>query len=109
MRYSFRMQKTKGKKESKEKKEQDALLKSFLGTVHHFFGSWDTIFGSVFDVRKKHLIKYSVAELLCTGVLMFVFHLKSRRQIAYKLGKNEMSEEKFKELLEWGKCRTEIL
>lgn len=58
------------------------------------------MFVDVFDARKKHLIKYPIAELLCTGVLMFVFRLKSRRQITYKLRNNDISAEKFKLL--WG-------
>lgn len=85
-------------KKTKTEEEQQDLLKAFLGTVEHFFGSWNAILGGVFDPRKKHLIRYSMTTLLCTGILMFVFRLGARRQINYILRNNEISEEKFKAL-----------
>jgi hypothetical protein len=72
-----------------------------MGTVHHFFGSWEKIFGGVSDARDQSLIIYPIAELLFTGVLMYLFRLSARRQINYELRKNEASEGKFKAL--WGK------
>jgi hypothetical protein len=77
-----------------ENQEQKALLKAFMGTVQHFFGSWQAIFKGVCDVRHPDLITYPLASLLCTGVLMFIFRLGSRRQIKYQLGENGPSQAK---------------
>lgn len=85
---------------SKEEKEQRALLESMTGTVDHFFGSWDGIFGGVTDARKQYLITYPLESLLFTGVLMYLFRLGARRQINFELRDNENSEEKFEVL--WG-------
>jgi hypothetical protein len=75
-------------------REQKDLLKAMLGTVVHFFGSWQAIFSGVRDGRNPDLITYPLAQLLCTGVLLFMFRLGSRRQIKYQLGENEPSEAK---------------
>lgn len=74
--------------------EQTALLKAFIGTVAHFFGSWQTIFKGVVDARHPDLITYPLASLLCTGLLMFIFRLGSRRQIKYQLCENGPSQAK---------------
>ena len=50
---------------------QKDILRAFIGTVQHFFGSWQTIFKGVVDARHPDLITYPIASLLCTGVLMF--------------------------------------
>jgi hypothetical protein len=84
-----------------KKDNQYLLLKGMMGTVHHFFGSWEKIFGGVSEARDQSLIIYPIAELLFTGVLMYLFRLGARRQINYELRKNEASEGKFKAL--WGK------
>ena len=86
--------------ENKDEEEQAILLQSLLETVRHFFGGWNAIFGKVFDARKSHLIRYSLTSLLCTGVLMFIFRLGSRRQIQHLLGGNKNSAEKFQVLLD---------
>lgn len=86
--------------ENKDEEEQALLLDSFLKTVRHFFGSWNGIFGKVFDARKSHLIRYTLTSLLGTGVLMYIFRLGSRRQIQHILGGNKNSEEKFQALLD---------
>ena len=85
---------------NKDEEEQALLLASLLKTVAHFFGGWDAIFGKVFDPRKNYLIRYSLISLLCTGVLMFIFRLGSRRQIKHVLGGNKKSEEKFQALFD---------
>ena len=87
-------------KETKEEKEQRAILKSMTGTVDHFLGSWDRIFSGVTDVRKQYLITYPIESLLFTGVLMYLFRLGARRQINFELRDNKNSEEKFEAL--WG-------
>jgi hypothetical protein len=73
---------------------QKALLKALVGTVQHFFGSWQTIFRGVTDGRNPDLISYPLASLLCTGVLLFLFRLGSRRQIQYQLRENGASQAK---------------
>jgi hypothetical protein len=70
------------------------LLKAMVGTVGHFFGSWQTIFRGVTDGRNPDLISYPLASLLCTGVLLFLFRLGSRRQIQYQLRENGASQTK---------------
>ena len=74
--------------------EHKDLLKAFMGTVAHFFGSWQTIFRGVTDGRNPDLITYPLASLLCTGVLLFLFRLGSRRQIQYQLRENGPSQAK---------------
>ena len=75
--------------------EQEALLKAFTGTVHHFFGGWQAIFKGITDPRNLNLITYKLTGLLCTGVLMYVFRLGSRREVNYKLRGNAASQAKF--------------
>jgi len=75
--------------------EQTAVLKAFTGTIHHYFGSWEGIFGGVSDARNPDLITYPLEGLLCTGALMYMFRLGSRRQINYQLRGNELSQDKF--------------
>jgi hypothetical protein len=74
--------------------EQKAVLKALLGTVVHFFGSWQTIFKGVRDGRNQDLITYPLVQLLCTGVLLFVFRLGSRRQVQFQLRGNGASQAK---------------
>jgi hypothetical protein len=78
-----------------EKEEQKALLEVFMGTVQHFFGSWQAIFAGVVDARNPDLITYPIEALLSTGILMYIFRLGSRRQIKYQLRDNGASETKF--------------
>ena len=65
-----------------------------MGTVQHFFGSWQTIFKGVVDARHPDLITYPLGSLLCTGVLMFIFRLGARRQIKHQLRENGPSQAK---------------
>jgi hypothetical protein len=74
--------------------EQQAILKAFMGTVQQFFGSWPTIFKGVGDGRNPDLITYPLVQLLCTGVLLFLFRLGSRQQIKYQLCENGPSQTK---------------
>lgn len=82
--------------ETEDSHEQKALLKAFSGTVYHFFGGWQVIFKRILDPRNQSLITYSLVELLCTGVMMFMFRLEARRQIKYKLRGNGPSRAKSK-------------
>jgi len=81
-----------------ESEGQEALLSAFTCTIHHFFGSWQTIFSGVTDPRNLDWITYSLESLLCTGVMMFMFRLGARRQINYQLRGNEPSQAKFEAL-----------
>ena len=84
-----------GVTEDSVSKEQEALIEAFIGTTQHFFGSWQTIFSGVTDARNPNWISYPIEALLCTGVMMFLFRLGSRRQIKQQLRDNEPSEGKF--------------
>jgi len=75
--------------------EQEAMLKVFTGTVHHFFGGWPAIFKGITDPRNLNLITYPLTGLLCTGVLMYMFRLGARREISNKLRGNVASQAKF--------------
>jgi len=82
--------------EDKESEEQKELLKIFDRTRHQYFGCWRMLFGRAGAVRNQNLITYSLDELLCTGVLMYIFRLGSRRQIKHMLRGNSRSEAKSK-------------
>ena len=75
--------------------EQESLLEAFVATTYHYFGSWQAIFREVTDPRNPDWIIYPIEALLCTGVLMFLFRLGSRRQIKHKLRSNGPSQSKF--------------
>jgi len=49
---------------------QKEIQRALMGTVAHFFGSWQTMFGGVTDGRNPDLITYPLASLLVTGVLL---------------------------------------
>lgn len=85
---------TYAKKENPEHDDQLALLKSFTRTVFHFFGGWKTMFADVTDPRDPTLTTYPLPELMCTGILMFLFRLGARRQITFKLRGNGPSQAK---------------
>jgi hypothetical protein len=58
-------------------------------------GEWQNIFQGIADPRKTHLIKYPLSQLLCAGVLLYIFRLGSRREANYKLRGNMPSAIKF--------------
>jgi len=80
--------------------EQLKLLEAEEGTVKHFLGGWDKIFGEVSDPRTAGLLTYPLASLLFSGTLMYLLRLGSRRQINFEFRNNENVEEKFWSL--WG-------
>ncbi len=75
--------------------EQEKLLQAFTRTLHRFFGGWTALFRGVSDPRTANRSIYPLAGLLCTGVLMYLFRLGSRREIEFKLRKNAPSQAKF--------------
>lgn len=82
----------------KDQQEQGQIIATFVGTVKHFFGEWGEIFKDVNDGRNPEMITYPLGELLFTGVLMYLCHLGSRRDINYKLRGNESAEEKSRQM-----------
>jgi hypothetical protein len=91
----LKSQETDMKDEEKGDQEQEALLRAFSGTLHHFFGGWWKLFRGVQDGRNPELIKYPLEGVLSTGVLMYLFRLGARRQINYQLRGNMPSQAKF--------------
>jgi len=76
-------------------KEQQWLLRVFVGSVQHFFGGWPSLFAGVSDPRNPNLIIYPLVSLLFTGVFLFVCRLGSRRGVKDQLRNNGPSQAKF--------------
>ena len=79
----------------KDQLEQLFIFKSFLATIHHFFGGFKKCFRKVDDPRVPELITYSLESLAFTGVMMFLCRLRSRRQVTHMFRNNGPSEAKF--------------
>lgn len=75
--------------------QQTALVKTFFGTVKHYFGNWKTLFAGVQDPRNPKMITYPLDSLLFTGTFLFVCRLGSRRGVQAKLRENRPSQAKF--------------
>ena len=86
-----------GEFDQEEQKQVD-ILRSFLGTVEHYFAGFNELFKEVDDPRQAELSTYPLAGLLFTGVMMYLCHLGARHQINSKLRGNSRSAAKFKEL-----------
>ena len=50
-------------------------------TVQHFFGGFDRLFQGITEPRTLAYITYPLVALMATGVLMYLFRLKARRQV----------------------------
>src|SRR3990172_9156170 len=87
-----------------EEQAQASLLKAFLATVQHFFGSFSRLFAGVSDPREPALITYPLAARLFAGVLMFVCRLGARRQINHLLRGNGPSAANFETLFQVASC-----
>ena len=83
--------------EEKAQQEQQELMGALIGTVHHFFGGFSLLFAHVTDPRDPLKITYPLASLPFAGMMMFLFHLKARRQIGLLL-RNGPSIRKFQAL-----------
>lgn len=83
---------------------QLALFKSLVVTVGHFFGSFAQVFQSLTDRRDPAHLTYPLPALMATGVLMFLFRLGSRRQIASLLRENGPSTTKVQAWLQVPEC-----
>ena len=88
--------------QDQENEDQEALLKAFTGTLYHFFGGWRELFKGVRDGRNPELIRYPLEGVLSTGVLMYLFRLRARRQINHHLRGNTPSQAKFEAWFEVG-------
>jgi hypothetical protein len=84
--------------------EQMALFKALVVTVQHFFGGFESMFQALTDRRDQAHITYPLSVLLATGVLMFLFRLGARRQIAKLLRGNGPAAAKYRALLGTQQC-----
>jgi len=81
----------------RDEKEQQKIVEALIATFQHFFGSWRTLFSGVSDPRAPRRITYPLSALAFSGILMFLFRLQARREIALKL-RNHASNSKFNAL-----------
>ena len=88
----------------RDEQEQLSIIDAFMSTVHHFFGDFGELFGSVEEPRAPDFITYPLESLTFTGVLMFLCRLGARRQIAHMFRHNGASEAKFKALFGVDTC-----
>ena len=87
-----------------DEQDQEALLRTFLATVQHFFGSFADLFAPVTDPRQPARITYPLAALLFAGLWLFVCRLGARRQIAQLFRGNGRSATKFEALFGVATC-----
>ena len=78
----------------KEQEEQKSLICVLISTAKHFFGPFRRLFSGVTDPRNPLQITYPLPCLVFSGILMFLCHLKARRQIGLLL-RNGPSASKF--------------
>ena len=84
--------------------EQIAVFKALAVTVQHFFGGFEHMFQGLTDRRNQARITYPLSVLMATGVLMFLFRLGARRQIANLLRKNGPAAAKYHALFGTQNC-----
>jgi len=65
--------------------EQARVLRSLLCTIRHFFGDFASLFSSVTDPRNPRKTLYPLGGLAFAAVMMYLCHLKARRQIGLLL------------------------
>lgn len=87
-----------------DEQDQESLLKTFLATTQHFFGSFTDLFAPVTDPRQPALITYPLAALLFAGLWLFVCRLGARRQIGQLFRGNGPSATKFEALFGVATC-----
>ena len=78
-----------------EEEKQQNLLKCFLGTFRRYFGEFAEWVQGVDDPRDPHATTYSLPCLLFAGMLLFLCHLRSRRQFNDKVRDNGASRATF--------------
>ena len=57
--------------EEKAQQEQHELMRALIGTLHHFFGGFSSLFAHVTDPRDPLRITYPLASLAFAGIEMF--------------------------------------
>jgi len=62
-----------------------SLLNALLGTIKHYFVSFNGLCSRITDPRSPKKITYPLPALVFVGVLMFLCHLGARRQIRPQL------------------------
>jgi hypothetical protein len=87
-----------------DEQDQESLLKTFLATARHFFGSFTDLFAPVTDPRQPELITYPLAAVLFAGLWLFVCRLGARRQISQFFRSNGPSATKFEALFGVATC-----
>ena len=65
--------------------EQAGVLRSLLCTIRHFFGDFASLFSSVTDPRNPKKTLYPLGGLAFAAVMMYLCHLRARRQIGLLL------------------------
>jgi hypothetical protein len=84
--------------QDQHEQEQLALIRSFIGTVCHFFGGFVQLFRPVHDPRHPSFTIYPLPAVCFAALLMFLCRLGSRRQINNLLRGNGPSGAKFQAL-----------
>jgi len=74
---------------------QRKILGALICTIQHFFGDFNSLFSRVSDPRSRNKVVYPLGSLGFAGVLMYLCHLKSRRQMRL-LMRTLASEQTFK-------------
>jgi hypothetical protein len=86
-----------------EQEEQKSLICVLISTAKHFFGPFSCLFSGVTDPRNPLQITYPLPGLAFSGILMFLCHLKARRQIGLLL-RNGPSASKFHSIFDVETC-----
>ena len=84
--------------------EQQMLINSFIGTVHHFFSGFIQLFRPIHDPRHPSFTIYPLPAVCFAGLLMFLCRLGSRRQINHLFRGNGPSGAKFQALFDVETC-----
>lgn len=63
----------------------------FAKTTHHFFPKMGKWVSQINDPRRVNMTDYELAILFWEGTFLFLFQLKSSRNIDYNFGKNFLS------------------
>ncbi len=83
-----------------DEQKQARIVRAYLGTAKQYFGGFNKMFEKVKDPRnpKHNKFTYPLAGMMFTGVIMYLSHLKARRQINHQLRGNGPAEAKFESL-----------
>ena len=82
-------------KPGRRQKDREALpqpIEVLLKTVKHFLPELSQGMNRILDPRKEEQCVYTQAHLLWAGILLFMMHLGSRRQLRYERVSNSFEE-----------------